>query len=207
MASFGTGDLLAADVYISSMRGNSRAARNGGSFQVKNGHNKNARVHDPGPLPPPATYCRHCNEAFPVVVPILGAPPDAEYVRATAQLADHIQRKHPKETQEGYGVQVAMSMAYSAQVVLANFNSTDQGLMEWRDRERHKVFRAMMRGPVSDEKIANQVSALFGYASQREDGPQTPTMEEVILLVKSMRDAIEERHLYPETTPSLISTA
>lgn len=168
---------------------------------------KNGKAHhDPGPMPPMATYCRHCNESFPVALPILGEPSDTQYVRATAQLAQHIQMKHKEEMQKDVGVQVQLSIGCSAQCVLRHFTSSDDGLMEWGDRERHKVFRTMLRGPVSDEKIGAQVSALFNFTSTREDGPQTPTMDEIILLVKSMRDAIEERNLYPESIPNLVST-
>lgn len=152
--------------------------------------------HDPGPLPQSATYCRHCNMAFPVAVPIIGAPHDTGFVQLTAQLADHIQRKHPEQLQKDLAAQVQLSIGCSAQIVLANFDSTDQGLMEWRDRERHKIFRAMMRSGVSDEKIEQKVRALFEmYAHSPEEGP---TEEDVIAVFKSMRDAIEERNLYPE---------
>lgn len=165
---------------------------------MKNGHDKHARVNDPGPLPPSATYCRHCNQAFPVAVPILGAPPETGFVQLTAQLAEHIQRKHPQEVQGDITAQVNASIAYAAQKVLAHFDSSDQGLMEWRDRVRHMVFREMMRGSVSDEKIAEKVAALF--ALWESDEKSVSIEELVIQLVKSLRDAIEERNLYPEAS-------
>ena len=187
-------------------RGYSRAARNERRSSVKNGHTKDLAVHDPGPMPPAATYCKHCNTAFGVSIPILGAPLESQYVQKTAELADHMQRKHPKEVQPDIQAQVMCSIAYSAQRVLDHFTSNDPGLLQWRDRERHRIFRAMLVRSVSDEKIANKVSALFGFCATREDGPQTPTMDEVIQFIKSMRDAIEERNLYPAEAQSLVST-
>ena len=157
--------------------------------------------HDPGPLPQSATYCRHCNMAFPVALPIVGEPRDAQFIRATQQLADHLINKHKPEFQKDIAVQVLYSISCSAQVVLANFDSTDQGLMSWRDRERHKMFRAMMRSGVTDEKIKDKVDALFAMCA----GAHGPTEEEVTALIKSMRDAIEERNLYPEPSQPLIS--
>ena len=73
--------------------------------------------------------------------------------------------------------------------------------MSWRDRERHKMFRAMMRSGVTDEKIKDKVDALFAMCA----GAHGPTEEEVTALIKSMRDAIEERNLYPEPSQPLIS--
>lgn len=172
---------------------------------VKNGKARNIEVHDPGPMPPSATYCKHCNTAFGVSIPILGAPVESQYVQKTAELADHMQRKHPKEVEPDIQAQVMCSIAYSAQRVLDHFQSNDPGLMQWRDRERHRIFRAMLVRSVSDVKIANKVSELFQLAATRDDGPQTPTMDEVIQFLKSMRDAIEERNLYPEEPKSLVS--
>jgi hypothetical protein len=176
---------------------------------MKNGNAKNVHVHDPGPMPPPATYCRQCNQAFPVAVPIIGSPPETSFVQLTVQLADHMQRKHPKEVQTDITAQVNASIAYSAQKILAHFNSTDQGLMEWQDRVRHGVFREMMRGPVSDEKIETKVRELSEHWEGFWDldaNRSAEIAEQVTMLVKSMRDAIEERNLYPEPAQSLVST-
>lgn len=152
-------------------------------------------------MPAPATYCRHCNEAFPAAVPII-AQPSAGFIQMTAQLADHMQKKHPGEIGPDVGAQVTASIAYSAQRVLSHFNSTDHGLMEWRDRERHRVFREMMRGPITDEKIETKVQQLSEHWEGFWDLDANRSAEiaaQVIQLVKSMRDAIEERDLYPES--------
>lgn len=173
---------------------------------MKNGKSS----HDPGPLPQSATYCRHCNMAFPVSVPIVGEPPDARFVRLTAQLADHMMKKHQDKFKQDYSIQMNMSIAYSAQIVLENFNSTDEALMSWRDRERHKMFRAMMRATVSDEKIEHKVEELLEVLfddpkSAIEDETRDATRKAFVAFVKSMRDAIEERNLYPEPAHLLIS--
>ena len=102
---------------------------------------KNGKAHhDPGPMPPMATYCRHCNESFPVALPILGEPSDTQYVRATAQLAQHIQMKHKEEMQKDVGVQVQLSIGCSAQCVLRHFTSSDDGLMEWETANGTRFF-------------------------------------------------------------------
>ena len=172
---------------------------------MKNGHTKTTGIHDPGPMPPASTYCKHCNASFGVSIPILGTPAGSEFIQKTAELAQHMQQKHMAEVRPDIESQVQCSIAYSAQRVLDHFNSSDPGLLQWRDRERHIIFRAMLVRSVSDEKIADKVSALFGFAATREDGPQTPTMEEVTQFIKSMRDAIEERNLYPDEAKSLVS--
>ena len=164
---------------------------------------------DPGPMPAPATFCKLCPASFPVSISILGQKPGTEFYQTTAQLAQHIQQKHPDELQADAAAQMNMAFAYSAQRVLAHFTSTDAGLMQWLDCERHKILRAACHA-VPDDRIEQKVADLFDLASRREEGPQTPTLEEVILLVKSMRDALEERTLYPgatlEPAPNLVSS-
>ena len=111
---------------------------------MKNGKLRNVTVHDPGPMPPPATFCKHCNQSFPVSVPIIGAPIETGFVQTTSKLAAHIQSKHPDLVQADVAQQMNASIACSAQLVLNHFQSTDEGLMKWRDRERHRIFRAML---------------------------------------------------------------
>jgi hypothetical protein len=174
---------------------------------MRNGKAQHVRS-DPGPMPAPATFCKHCNASFLVSIPIIGQKPGSEFYQTTANLAQHIQQKHPEVLQVDATAQINMAFAYSSQRVLAHFTSTDHGLMLWLDCERHKILRSVCHA-VPDERIEQKVAQLFEFAAQREEGPRTPTMEEVIQLVKSMRDALEERHLYPGTTlepaPNLVS--
>jgi hypothetical protein len=162
---------------------------------MRNGNLK--RAVDPGPMPAPKTFCKHCNAAFPMALPILGQDPGIEFYQLTANLALHLNQAHLKEIQQDALAQMACTIAYSSQRVIRHFSSTDTGLLTWCDTERHKVFRAVSKPPMPDERIEQKVAELFDLAARREEGPGTPSMEEVILLVKSMRDALEERNLYP----------
>jgi len=172
-------------------------------LNMKNGK---ARSHDPGPMPALATFCRHCNASFPVAIPIFGARKDEECFTVMQTLATHVTTKHPEQVQQDGPAQMRFAFGFSGQLMMAHFTTTDERLQSWLDRERHAIFRAMLRSSVTDEKIERKVADLFHLASVRKDGPHLPTPGEVILLVKSMRDAIEERNLYPEPAPSPVLT-
>jgi hypothetical protein len=169
---------------------------------MKNGKARNIQVHDPGPMPLAKTFCVHCNASFPQAVPIIGSAKDAEYQGLMAALAIHVATKHPEHAQANVNAQVECALAFSAMQVLHNFQSTDEGLMGWRDRLRHKLFRFAMRGQVSDEMIQQKVEDLF--ALRNAESYESPSVADVILLIKSMRDALEERDLYPEESPKMV---
>lgn len=164
---------------------------------MKNGAAKHIKF-DPGPVPA-ATFCKHCNASFPVAVPIVGQAPGTEFYQMTSELALHLNQKHAAEIPTDAQAQMNCVIAFSSQRVIRHFSSNDSGLLGWCDRQRYKLLRAVVK-QVPDDRIEHKVAELFELASRREDGPQTPTLEEVILLVKSMRDAIEERNMYPGET-------
>jgi hypothetical protein len=148
-------------------------------------------------LPQP-TKCAHCSRTFPLAVPIVGAPKDTGYIQLTGQLAQHLIQKHPQIAKKAVENQLNMGVGISALMCLQNFESTDEGLLKWRDLIRHNLHRFATKNRISDATIREKVDTLFAEATHAPAavskliGPET-----VIQLVKDVRDILEERLGYP----------
>lgn len=139
---------------------------------------------------PAVTFCRKCNAGFPAAIPIVGGNPHQEHVEMMGKLAEHIIKAHPEQVQPDMAAQMEVSLAFSAQCVLAHFKTGDGALIQWAEHIRKIARWKLAHGGISDEKIRNQVEDLFQVA---EEMARNPTREETIALLTSMRDAIEER--------------
>ena len=141
------------------------------------------------------THCIHCSKRFPVAVPIIGAPKDTEYIQLTGQLAQHVMDKHPLMAKRAVEQQLQIGMGVSSLMVLVNFKSSDAGLANWRDRVRFQIHEFARKNKISDATIEEKVRALY------DSVPEAPDTQEVIALVKEMRDILEERGLFaPNST-------
>ena len=148
---------------------------------------KSQRVSIEAKEPADPTHCIHCSKRFPLAVPIIGAPKDAEYVQLTGQLAQHVLDKHPLMAKKTFEQQVQIGMGVSSLMVLVNFKSSDAGLVNWGDRVRFQIHEFARKNKISDATIEDKVVALFN------DTSHSPLQAHVIALVKEMRDILEER--------------
>jgi hypothetical protein len=147
-------------------------------------------AHDPGPLPNPnVVQCSKCEWSTAIPVPIVGEPPSAMYVKLCTTLANHLQTKHKKVAGEIIAQQTMASLDYSAILILGQFNSLNEDLARYRDAGRHRLHDWTRKARVSDATIEEQV-AVLALDPEKQQG--------VIRLFKEMRDALEERGLYPE---------
>jgi hypothetical protein len=154
-------------------------------------------------LPDP-TACIHCSKRFALAVPIIGAPKDTEYVQLVAQLAQHVMDKHPLMAKKAVEQQLQIGMCVSGLMVLANFESADAGLANWRDRVRFQIHDFSRKNRVSDGTIEKKVGALFGvinFGSVQQQAAIAPSKEDVIKLVKELRDILEEQGPFNPNAP------
>jgi hypothetical protein len=171
---------------------------------MRNGKPRGAMTAtDPGPVPPARIFCKHCSAFFPAPVPIIGQPPEMEFLRSVGELAMHMQKEHMPLVQLDLPIQTAFAVANSALMVMNHFNVADADMNRWRDRERHKIFCAALRESVSDERIESKVRELVEHlfdatCEENDIGIRQEMIDGFTGLVKSMRDAIEERDLYPD---------
>lgn len=133
---------------------------------------------------PQATKCSHCDRTFALAVPILGQQAGTEYVQLAGQCGQHLVDAHPKIARAFVQQQMQLSMDGSALMVLANYSSTDAGLLKWRDEIRYRIHNAFRKNTISDETISEKAK-LLGLTDEET--------AEVIVLLKEMRDVLEER--------------
>lgn len=152
-------------------------------------------------LPDP-TVCIHCSKRFPLAVPIIGAPKDTEYVQLAGQLAQHVMDKHPLMAKKAVEQQLQIGMGVSGLMVLANFRSTDAGLANWRDRVRFNLHDFSRKNRISDATIDQKIAALFNGQTVTEQGTMASVrINDVIALLKEMRDILEEQGPFSPNAP------
>jgi hypothetical protein len=150
------------------------------------------KADDPGPLPEVLTRCAYCKMTWPPITPTIGQAMDQTYFGLVMVMCQHLQQKHPQEFAQEFQKQVQVQLRLSHIFYLQHFNSNDPEVARYRDVSRHAIFAMLQKNRISDATIESKVAQL---ASQFDNSITAP---EVINLLKEVRDALEEKGMYPE---------
>lgn len=154
---------------------------------MQNGKSKHVTIE--GIDAPAPTKCAHCSHVFPLAVPIVGAPKDAEFFQMCGLIATHLMNKHVEVAKGIIQRQAEVGFAISGLMALEHVESSDVGLSKWRDQSRHRLHEFTTKNRISDATIELKVREL--------DYKNETLPDDIIQLVKDVRDILEEKGLYP----------
>jgi hypothetical protein len=149
------------------------------------------------------TTCTLCGESFPIPpsVHIVGSKTDAKAEAHFKQLASHLNTKHPHAAQA-----IAIKgTEFMGLLYLMSFKTTDEALIEERDRLRWQIHQQTLKSRWPDENIDHQAFATvrdifdrLSYAAV--DGEEFKATYDVLKRAfTGIRDALEERGKYDST--------
>lgn len=155
---------------------------------------------------PAATKCAHCSQTFPLSVPIVGAPKDAEFFQTCGAIAQHLMKVHKDIAGSVLQRQAQFGFALSGLLTLEHVESNDAGLSKWRDQSRHQLHNFSTKNRISDATIETKVTEMDLSHYFDMDADRSSDIKELfIMFLKAQRDILEERGVYPLEATQVIS--
>jgi hypothetical protein len=130
----------------------------------------------------PGYTCSFCRRTFsPTNPPVIGERPEDRIGRLSGMLAGHLAKEHKQE----FATLALSGQQVVGWILTTQFRHNDPQLTQFSEATRKQIRKITKVVEISDEKIAAQVDALLSVGNGA-------TRENLIRLLKGMRDAIEE---------------